>query len=382
MAKRSNGEGTFYERPNGTWEGRVSYMDPVTDKRKRVSVYAPTKTECRSKLKAVIQRIEDGQPAKDAAMTVADWLGIWRTTALEASDRRATTKALYAGLSVNHLEVGVIGGKRLDRLKATDIEALVVKLRKDGLSESTVRQVYTVLRGALDIAVRDGLLASNPVAKVRRPKVTRTEAHHLPVSEVQTLLSHARASRYYLAVLLMAFTGLRRGEAAGLAWADVDLDKAEMTVTHTLSRVGGELVLSEPKTTRSRRRVPLSAPLVSELKAHKIRQDAERKAAANQWTETGMVFTTASGTMVDPRNLLRVVEKAAQAAGLEGVRAHTLRHSAAVGLLEGGAHIKAVADILGHSSIAITGDIYGHTSDDAARSALDNLGAALGGTPT
>ncbi len=377
MGKRGNGEGSFYERANGTWEGRVSYIDPITEKRRRVSVYAPTQREARAKLKAVIKRIEDGQPAKDAAMTVADWLKTWRTTTLEASDRRATTKTLYAGLSRTHLETGDLGAKRLDRLKPSDVEALVVKLRKAELSESTVRQVYTVLRGALGIAVRDGLLATNPVAKVRRPKVTRTEARHLSTAEVKTLLAHAKDSRYYPAVLLMAFTGLRRGEVAGLAWAEVDLDKAEMTVKHTLSRVGGELVLSEPKTTRSRRRVPLAAPLVTELKAHKIRQDAERKTAANVWTETGMVFTTAAGTMVDPRNMLRVVEVAAKAAGIEDVGAHTLRHSAAVGLLEGGAHIKAVADILGHSSIAITGDIYGHTSDDAARSALDNLGAGL-----
>lgn len=378
MGKRANGEGNIYQRENGTWEGRLSYIDPATDARKRVSVYAPTAKECRAKLKTAATRISDGQPAKDAAMTVSDWLHTWRTTALEASDRRGTTKALYAGLSKNHLEPGTLGAKRLDKLRPSDVEALVVKLRKDGLAESSVRQVYTVLRGALDIAVRDGLLATNPVAKVRRPKVTRTEAKHLSMAEVATLLTQAKESRYFPAVLLMAGSGLRRGEVAGLAWADIDLDKAELRVRHTLSRVGGELVLTEPKTTRSRRRVPLPSSVITELKAHKIRQEAERKTAANVWTETGMVFTTAAGTMVDPRNLLRVVEVAAKASGIEGAGAHTLRHSAAVGLLEGGAHIKAVADILGHSSIAITGDIYGHTSDDAARSAIDNLGAALG----
>jgi integrase len=386
MGKRGNGEGSVRQRmkdgrPTGRWEGRISYLDPITDKRRSVSVYADTAKEARAKLREVTKRIEEGQPAKDAAVTVADWLKTWRTTALEASDRRATTKALYSSLSRTHLETGRIGDKRLDRLRPSDVEALVVELRAAKLSESTVRQVYTVLRGAMEIAVRDGLLASNPVAKVRRPKVTRTEARHLSMAEVQALLIQAKASRYYAAVVLMAFTGLRRGEVAGLAWADVDLDKAELIVRHTLSRVGGALVLSEPKTTRSRRRVPLAAPLVAELKAHKARQDAERAEAANIWTETGMVFTTAAGTMVDPRNMLRVVEVAAKAAGIEGAGAHTLRHSAAVVLLEGGAHIKAVADILGHSSIAITGDIYGHTSDDAARSALDNLGAALG-TPT
>src|SRR6185437_3593086 len=99
--------------------------------------------------------------------------------------------------------------------------------------------------------------------------------------------------------------------------------------------------------------------------------------AGNQWTETGLVFTTEFGGPVEPRSLLRVVEGAAKAAGVDGVGVHTLRHSAAVGWLEAGTHIKAVADMLGHSSIAVTGDIYGHTSDDTARAAVDGWSGVL-----
>ncbi|BBY67242.1 tyrosine-type recombinase/integrase [Mycolicibacterium helvum] len=91
-----------------------------------------------------------------------------------------------------------------------------------------------------------------------------------------------------------------------------------------------------------------------------------------------MVFATEFGTMVDPRNILRTVEIAANKAGIEDVGAHTMRHSAAVAWFESGVHIKAAADLLGHSSIAITGDLYGHTSDDTARAAVDGLGSALG----
>jgi integrase len=90
------------------------------------------------------------------------------------------------------------------------------------------------------------------------------------------------------------------------------------------------------------------------------------------------VFTTELGTPVEPRNLLRVVETAAKSAGVDGTGVHTLRYSAAVAWLESGTHIRAVADLLGHSSIAITGDVYGHTSDSAARTAVESLGSALG----
>jgi integrase len=151
-----------------------------------------------------------------------------------------------------------------------------------------------------------------------------------------------------------------------------------LKVAATISRVDGRLLISEPKTDRSRRTVPLSPAVVTLLRKHKTTQTAERLRAGNQWTDSGLVFTTEVGTPVDPRNLLRVVETAATTAGVAGVGVHTLRHSAAVGWLEAGVHIKAVADLLGHSSIAITGDVYGHTSDDTARNAVDGWSGALG----
>lgn len=254
MAKRANGEGSVRQRPNGRWEGRVSYIDPATEKRRSVSVYGATAAEARRELKKVRERLDDGKPAKDAPDTVASWLERWRESSLAASDRRATTKSLYASLSRKHLEDGNIGRKRLDKLKPSDVEAMIVELRGKGLADSTVRSTYTALRLALDVAVRDGLLASNPAAKVKRPAVVRQEAKYLPAADVARLLDAAKDLRYYVAVLLMATTGLRRGEVAGLRWSDIDLTKGELRVRNTLSRVDGELVLTEPKTDRSRRR--------------------------------------------------------------------------------------------------------------------------------
>lgn len=375
MAKRrGNSEGTITQRPNGTWQGRIQRTDPDTGKRERVSVYGKTADEARAKLKGVRERWEAGAPARDAKDSVGSWMKRWRTTSLVASDRKPTTKALYDGLSCKHLEEGDFAATRLDRLRPTDIEALIVALRKKKLADSTVRSIYTVLRAGLDGAVRDGLLAANPATKVPRPRVDRDEAKSIGPDQVAQLLQEARSSRYYVGVLIMAHTGLRRGEAAALRWTDIDFTKRELNVTHTLARIDGELSLSKPKTKRSRRRVPLSDDLVTELKATRKRQAEEQLRAGSAWAgHQDMVMTTELGTMVDPRNLLRVVQVAAKAADLEGVGAHTLRHSAATTWLEAGVHVKAVADLLGHGSIAVTGDLYGHTTDDAARSAVTAL---------
>jgi integrase len=124
--------------------------------------------------------------------------------------------------------------------------------------------------------------------------------------------------------------------------------------------------------------MPIAAPLVAMLRAHRADQDGERLAAADQWRDHGLVFASEFGTPADPRNVLRTVQIASQKAGMSGISVHTLRHSAAVAWLEGQVHIRAVADLLGHSSIAVTGDIYGHTSDDTARAAVEGLAERLG----
>lgn len=382
MSKNANGEGSIYKRMRDgkliRFEGAITYMGE-DGKTKRHTVYGRTRQDVRDKLKNARERLDAGAPVRDATRTVADWLAQWRVTTLVVSDRKPATCEMYAHLCRKHLEPAPFGAITLDRLRPTDIEGLVLKLKDRDLSDSTVRSLYTVLRLALDGAVRDGLLARNPAAVVKRPGLARREARHATAVDVTGLLKAADGLRYRDVLLLIAATGMRRGEASALRWSDVDLDARLVTVRGTLGRIGGRLVVSEPKTDRSRRTVPIGVPLVTMLRARRKQQAAEQLRAANQWQNSGLVFTTEFGTPVEPRNILRTVEIADAKAGVvEGVGVHTLRHSAAVAWLEAGVHIKAVADLLGHSSIAVTGDIYGHTSDDTARAAVDGLIGTLG----
>ena len=378
MSKRSNGEGNIRQRPNGSWEARVSYIDPENGRRKRVSFYGRTKTEVRSKLKDGVARLEAGTAPKDASITVGQWLAHWRSTTLEASDRKPTTKQMYVRLSKNHLENSSISSVRLDRFRASNVEGLLVELRAKKLADTSVRLIYTVLRQAFDGAVRDGLVSRNPVADVKRPRATPKEAKFLDVSQVGVLLQAVDDSRYATVLKLIAATGLRAGEACGLRWEDVDLDDGTLRVRKTAVILHNRVELLEPKTAKSRRTVPLSGATVAMLRKHKATLAAEKLAAGDQYADLQMVFPTRLGTILSPRNLLRVVDVAAKREGLDGVGVHTLRHSAAVAWLEAGVHIRAVADLLGHSSISITGDVYAHVSESTSRSAVDGLSDALG----
>jgi integrase len=367
-----------YQRRDGRWCAAIVAADPATGRRKRTVLYGKTRREALAKLKAATERADAGAPVRDAKRTVAAWLSRWRVSTLKASGRKDSTKALYAYLSERHLEAEPFGELTLDRLRPSDVEALLIVLRERGLSESTIRTAYTVLRSGLDAAVRDGLLARNPAAVIARPAVTRREARHLSPAEVAKLLNAARSSRYHAVLVLLAATGLRRGEALALTWADVDLDTGLLRVRGTLARINGELAVTPPKTAKSRRVLRLAPGVVALLRAHRKAQAGERIRAANIWHESGFVFTTENGQPVDPRNLLRALKAAAKRAELADVRVHTLRHSAATALLEAGKGLKTVSEMLGHSSVAITGDVYQHVSDGEAQAAADALAAAIG----
>ena len=173
--------------------------------------------------------------------------------------------------------------------------------------------------------------------------------------------------------------GLRRGEALGLAWSDVSLDRGVLVIRHALKREGGTLVLGEVKTAKSRRSLNIPRPVVDSLKAHRARQTQERLAVGEAWTDSGLVFTTQVGTPLDPRNIYRDFVGVCERSGLGRWHPHELRHSAASIMLAQGVPIEVVSDILGHSSIRMTADVYGHILEPQRAAAADAMAEALWG---
>ncbi len=376
--RRGNREGSNpRQRSDGRWQVHVRYTaeDGLS---KRTTVYGKTASEARDKAGEVRARLNAHLPARDVKATLDTFAVEWIGSALAASDRKPTTKAMYAGMTRKHIVGSRLGALPLDRLRPMHVEAWVVALRGKGLSESTVRSAYTILRAVLDTAVRDGALARNPAAAVKRPKVTARESAYLTPEQVRALLEAAQHSRYAPLFALLVNTGMRRGEALALRWSDVDLENGLLRVRGTLARVDGELVVTATKTKKSRRSIPVSGTVEALLKAVRKQQLADRLKAGSQWHATGYVFTTEDGQPCDPRNALRALKSAAAKVELPGIGLHTLRHSAATAMLTNGVPLKVVSEILGHASIVITADTYGHVSPDVSREALSTLSASLG----
>lgn len=146
--RRENGEGSApRKRADGRWQVEFRRVDEY-GKLQRSYVYGKTLAEVRAKAKDVRERLSKGQPAKDKRITLDEFTETWIGSALAVSERKASTKTLYATLARKHIVGSKLGILTLDRVKPTQIEAWVVTLREKGLSDSTIRQTYTILRAS------------------------------------------------------------------------------------------------------------------------------------------------------------------------------------------------------------------------------------------
>lgn len=196
------------------------------------------------------------------------------------------------------------------------------------------------------------------------------------------MLKTARAHRLYALWLLLVSTGLRRGEALGLTWADVDLTNRQLRVRRNVQRIRRELIFGTPKTTRSIRTVPLPRHLVRALIQHREQQERERKVAGKKWQPApgqpdGLIFTTVTGRVTDPRSLNRMLTILCRDANVRRVRVHDLRHTCASLLLAQGVDARTIMETLGHSTITMTLDTYAHVMDTTLRAAAERMDDAL-----
>lgn len=397
MSRRANGEGTIYQRADGRYEG-AAYVPTSAGTRKRVRVYGRTREEARRKLTALQRQADLGVPVSADLWTLERYLEHWLRDVVKPR-RRPKTYQGYEGVVRLHLVPG-LGRKRLDRLSARDVRGFLAELAeaclccrhrwdvgrgqccsvgrccRRQLSTRSVQFVHAVLRNALQSAMREELVTRNVAALVQVATPSYRVNRGLTVEQARKLLALAREDRLYALFVLTVVLGLRRAEVLGLRWADVDLDAGRLEVVQTLQRVDGQLRLVPPKTATSARTVPLLGMCIDALRAHRARQDQERRAAGEAWRESGLVFTSRVGTPIEPDNLRRSWHPLREALGVQA-RFHDLRHTCVSLLLDLGVPPHVVQEIVGHADIGVTMTIYAHASQEEKRRALSRLDAEL-----
>ena len=172
---------------------------------------------------------------------------------------------------------------------------------------------------------------------------------------------------------------MRRGQMLALAWGDLNLERAELTVTRNYIRdITGEWVLGEPKTRAGFRSIPLADDMVALLRGHRLEEEGWFGTRGDEHP----VFTRSSGERLDPSNVARLFHRLVREAGVPRIRFHDLRHTAASLLIRQGVPAKAVSDRLGHADVAFTLSVYTHLYDDQRRAAAIPLSQLLSGKPS
>lgn len=280
-----------------------------------------------------------------------------------------------------------IGKVKLQALTPLDLERFYRLLVEEGgskgqpLSAKTVRNTHTVIRKALSDAERLGLIPRNPAAAARPPSADRKEQRTWSSDDLRDFLDTVREDRLFAMYVLMATTGMRRGEVLGLRWRDIDLDGGELHIVQTLAAVNYQPVFSTPKTKRSRRLVYLDEGTVNVVRTHRQAQRQERLAAGPAWEGAGygLVFCDQLGGPLNPDGVSREFRKRVNESGVDKVRLHDLRHTYATLALKAGVHPKVVSDRLGHATVGVTLDLYSHVTPAIGRDAADVVAAKIFG---
>ena len=342
------------------------------------SLLARTRSAVRDRLHGAIVPDVPGPPAAAAELTVGAFLEGWLTEVARPTVRPRTYVSYRYVVGV-HLAPG-LGDLPLAALSPADVQAFLNAKAASGLSPRTVGYLRGVLRGALGHAERTELVTRNVARLARPPRIPRRSVSPLSLAQVRTFLAAIAGDRLEALYLVALGVGLRQGEILGLRWSDVDTAAGTLTVRHALARIDGRLVLVEPKSTASRRVVPLPAFVRDALLAHHLRQAGEplplRPAPPDPFAD--LVFVTTHGTPLDGITITRRFQRILGSAGLPHQRFHDLRHACASLLLAQGVPARVVMETLGHSEISLTLNTYSHVMPSVGREAAERMDALLG----
>lgn len=304
-----------------------------------------------------------------------EWLPQYETHVKPSTFSAARSSVrLYIGPGLGHIPV--------DRITRDDILAFYTRLfhqpsarRGQPLGRTSIQRVHATVHTALENLVLSGRLAANPAHGLRQ-KRRRWERHEFSIwtpDELDYFLSHARHDPLFPVVRVLAWTGMRRGEAVGLKWADLRTDAKTITIRRAICIVDRKRYVSTPKSAQGRA-LALDKDTIAVLRRHRSAQARACKAAGRSAPgPLDWMFQGADGDHLSPNALTHRFQRLVERIGLPKIRLHDLRHTHASHLILSGANIKAVQERLGHTDIVLTLNIYSHLLPTTQRESLNGL---------
>lgn len=366
------------------WAVVVHYgSDPSSGKRlRRWRSVRGSRREAEAALVQMLAERNQGVAIPTGKQTTAAYLRQWLRDSVVPSCAPKTVRTA-TDIVEKHL-IPALGNIPLPRLRPVDVQAYYSRAltsgRLDGnggLSAISVQRHHQILHAALRQAVRWQLLVRNPADAVDVPRGKHREMPMPSIEDVRRVLTAAQNSPIATLVYVTVQTGLRKGEALGLRWSDVDLEGGRLHVQQTAQFISGQgVVFGHPKTAKSARSVALSTDTVRQLARHRAAQAENRLRFGAAYSDLGLVFATTLGAPIDASNLRRHWLKVCRAANVR-LRWHDLRHVHASLLLTQGTNPKVVSERLGHSGVAITLNLYSHVLPEIQAAEAEKLDMML-----
>ncbi|WP_024445628.1 tyrosine-type recombinase/integrase [Mycolicibacterium iranicum] len=355
---------------------------PETGKRQQAKRHCRTEQEARRVLAELQNKAITGTYVSPSKLTVEQMCANY--VAGRHNLRESSLSKLAYDLAPLRERHGKLPAQRLTKAHidqlVTDLVAGGTKTAKGrtrrAWSPVAVNKVISTIDQVLDDALEQKIVTANVAAKVARVSSAQKDVDTFTTAEVDQLRTRFAKDRIGHAWEL-ALYGLRRGEIAGLRWADVDLKAKTLAVANNRVSAGGATVENDPKSHASRRELPLPARLVTVLRAAKKRQAAERLALGEHYGSGEYVVSNEIGEPYNPAVLSRYWAAAVNAAGVRHIKLHGGRHTAATLMHLDGVPVAVIAAWIGHSDPTLTLRVYAHSQDEALKAA----GRSLDGRP-
>ena len=396
------GEGTIEEKVRG----KIYYIrhcigrDPITKKyvkSPRRTVYG-NKAEARRQLELYRIELEQGF-ANLEKLTLAEYADRW----LERRQESDTLSPLTVKRDAQHVRKikELLGGYLINEVTTAVVNSAYDTLRREDRTPSYIHNVNGALSLIMKSAVREGLIPYNPCDNVDAPRQKRRERHSLSLEQAVRLASDLRSEKRdgrIVAVWLALATGVRRGEALGLMWKDVDFKRKRIFIGQQWAH---DKKLRAPKSEKSMRWIGIDDGTVLFLKEWKAQQAREMEIQGMDQSRETPVCTSSTYGLIDPNDFSRwrrrffvehglghyeEVTQYMPNVGCEitkqayvGFNFHELRHTQATLLIGKGTDIKTVQHRLGHSSASLTMDVYAHAIPSNDEAAAEIVGDLLGG---
>lgn len=281
-----------------------------------------------------------------------------------------------------------IGNIYIDKLTYRQIQNFILSLSRsgvnqktgEGLSQKTQKHYLSFVSDVMRYALKCGLISVNPCRDVTTVKTESKEKEIYSLEEMKEMLlkiNNQSNLDYKIFFNLLAYCGLRRGEALGIEYKDIDFDTGMLSIVRTSNYNKDKGVYtSTPKTKSSSRCLYLQPHIIELIKQLRVEQKEQAMKVGDQWVDTDRLFTTWCGNPMHPNTPYTWLERFCEAEGIPFKGLHSFRHTVATQTIINGVDIKTVSSFLGHSQTSTTLNIYAHTVQKANIKAL-NLMAGL-----